>query len=147
MTISSHKKLTPVLKSKLNCCKNTVMYESFTGPRMWATQMPSQLLQNQQNADKTSQANNRALGMTSAISVAGPKSVDIQRTTELQEALKPYNVQESDQELNHRLVGYNQDDIFLNYSSIQISLEVNYIPVYYIRKLLANLILLSHKIV
>lgn len=147
MKISSHKKLTPVLKSKLNSCKNTVMYESFTGPRMWATQMPSQLLQNQQNADKTSQANNRALGMTSAISVAGPKSVDIQRTTELQEALKPYNVQESDQELNHRLVGYNQDDIFLTYSSIQISLECNYIPVYYIRKLLANLILLSHKIV
>lgn len=123
------------------------MYESFTGPRMWATQMPSQLLQNQQNADKTSQANNRALGMTSAISVAGPKSVDIQRTTELQEALKPYNVQESDQELNHRLVGYNQDGIFKNYSSIQISLECNDIPVYYIRKLLANLILLSHKIV
>lgn len=98
---------------------------------MWATQMPSQLLQNQQNADKTSQANNRALGMTSAISVAGPKSVDIQRTTELQEALKPYNVQESDQELNHRLVGYNQDDINKNYSSIQIILECNYIPVYY----------------
>lgn len=112
MKISTHKKLTPVLTSKLNCCKNTVMYESFTGPRMWATQMPSQLLQNQQNADKTSQANNRALGMTSAISVAGPKSVDIQRTTELQEALKPYNVQESDQELNHRLVAYNQDDNF-----------------------------------
>lgn len=123
-----------------------LLYESFTGPRMWATQMPSQLLQNQQNADKTSQANNRALGMTSAISVAGPKSVDIQRTTELQEALKPYNVQESDQELNHRLVGYNQDDINKNYASFEIILECNYIPVYYILKLLANLILLSHKI-
>lgn len=87
----------------IDCCENkAAVYVFFTGPRMWATQMPSQLLQNQQNADKTSQANNRALGMTSAISVAGPKSIDIQRTTELQDALKPYNVQESDQELNHR---------------------------------------------
>ncbi|XP_039279263.1 poly(A) polymerase type 3 [Nilaparvata lugens] len=43
------------------------------------------------------------LGMTSAISTAGPKPIDIQRTTELQEALKPYNVSESEEELNHRM--------------------------------------------
>lgn len=47
--------------------------------------------------------NLRTLGMTSAISVAEPKPSDIARTTELKEALKPYNVFESDEELNHRM--------------------------------------------
>jgi poly(A) polymerase len=41
--------------------------------------------------------------MTSAISLAGPKQIDHQRTTELQEVLKPYNVFETDEELNHRM--------------------------------------------
>jgi poly(A) polymerase len=47
-------------------------------------------------------SNLRTLGMTSAISLAGPKQIDYQRTAELQEVLKPYNVFESDEELNHR---------------------------------------------
>ncbi|RZF41038.1 hypothetical protein LSTR_LSTR002670 [Laodelphax striatellus] len=48
-------------------------------------------------------SNLRTLGMTSAISTAGPKPIDIQRTAELQEALKPFNVSESEEELNHRM--------------------------------------------
>ena len=44
----------------------------------------------------------RNLGMTSAISMAGPKPVDIQKTKELDEALRPHGVSESDEELNHR---------------------------------------------
>jgi poly(A) polymerase len=47
-------------------------------------------------------SNLRTLGMTSAISLAGPKQIDHQRTAELQEVLKPYNVFETDEELNHR---------------------------------------------
>lgn len=41
--------------------------------------------------------------MTSAISMAEPKPSDINRTSELNEALKPYNVFESEDELNHRM--------------------------------------------
>jgi poly(A) polymerase len=41
--------------------------------------------------------------MTSAISLAGPKQTDHQRTAELQEVLKSYNVFESDDELYHRM--------------------------------------------
>ncbi|XP_063990863.1 poly(A) polymerase type 3 isoform X2 [Diachasmimorpha longicaudata] len=47
--------------------------------------------------------NLRTLGMTSAISVAEPKPSDITRTNELREVLKPYNVFESEEELNHRM--------------------------------------------
>lgn len=43
------------------------------------------------------------MGMTSAISVAEPKPSDLTRTNELKEALKPYNVFESEEELNHRM--------------------------------------------
>jgi len=45
----------------------------------------------------------RNLGMTSAISMAGPKAVDMQRTQELNDALQPYGVSESEEELNHRM--------------------------------------------
>lgn len=44
----------------------------------------------------------RNLGMTSAISMATPKPLDIQKTKELDEALVPFGVSESDEELNHR---------------------------------------------
>lgn len=44
----------------------------------------------------------RNLGMTSAISTAGPKPYDVQKTKELDEALRPHGVSESDEELNHR---------------------------------------------
>uniref|UniRef100_A0A1B6LAR1 Poly(A) polymerase n=1 Tax=Graphocephala atropunctata TaxID=36148 RepID=A0A1B6LAR1_9HEMI len=71
---------------------------------MWAAQQAqNQLQHNQQNAERQANSSYKALGMTSAISTAEPKPVDLQRTTELQEALKPFNVCESDQELNHRM--------------------------------------------
>lgn len=49
------------------------------------------------------QSTQKTLGMTSAISVAPPKPLDIQRTKELEEALKPYGVFETEEELNHRM--------------------------------------------
>lgn len=45
----------------------------------------------------------KQLGMTSAISLAAPKVEDIQRTTDLEKALEPFNVIETEQELNHRM--------------------------------------------
>lgn len=65
---------------------------------MWPTQS------NNSNTNSASNEKNlRTLGMTSAISVAEPKPLDIARTNELKEALKPYNVFESEEELNHRM--------------------------------------------
>jgi len=68
--------------------------------KMWPTQS-----NNNSNANSASSEKNnlRTLGMTSAISVAEPKPMDIARTNELKEALKPYNVFESEEELNHRM--------------------------------------------
>lgn len=54
-------------------------------------------------ATSNTSPNSRSLGMTSAISVAEPKPSDLARTNELREALKPYNVFESDEELHHRM--------------------------------------------
>jgi poly(A) polymerase len=45
----------------------------------------------------------KQLGMTSAISLAMPKPEDIERTTDLEQTLEPYNVFESEQELSHRM--------------------------------------------
>lgn len=69
---------------------------------MWQTQSNNS---NNSNPNSTSNEKNnlRTLGMTSAISVAEPKPIDIARTNELKEALKPYNVFESEEELNHRM--------------------------------------------
>ncbi|XP_034936162.1 poly(A) polymerase type 3 isoform X2 [Chelonus insularis] len=56
------------------------------------------------NVNSANSAQNlRVLGMTSAISVAEPKPDDLTKTTELKEALKPYNVFETEAELNHRM--------------------------------------------
>lgn len=48
--------------------------------------------------------NGQTYGMTSAISTALPKPIDIQRTKELEETLLLYDVTETDEELNHRYV-------------------------------------------
>jgi poly(A) polymerase len=56
--------------------------------------------QNAQSQQILNQARN--LGMTSAISMAMPKPLDLQKTTELSEALIPHGVSETDEELNHR---------------------------------------------
>ncbi|KAF5296046.1 hypothetical protein FQA39_LY12668 [Lamprigera yunnana] len=68
---------------------------------MWSSQ---QTLINNQKNDVQLQNNKHTLGMTSAISLASPKQSDLTKTTELEEALKPFHVFESDQELNHRMV-------------------------------------------
>lgn len=47
--------------------------------------------------------NTKHFGMTSAISTAGPKPEDIRYTTELAKALEPFNVFETEGELNHRM--------------------------------------------
>ncbi|XP_011494043.1 PREDICTED: poly(A) polymerase type 3-like isoform X2 [Ceratosolen solmsi marchali] len=66
--------------------------------KMWSSQV-----NNSSSSNTTNNQNLRTLGMTSAISMAEPKLSDISRTVELKEALKPYNVFESEEELNHRM--------------------------------------------
>ncbi|XP_017875804.1 poly(A) polymerase type 3 isoform X1 [Ceratina calcarata] len=67
--------------------------------KMWSSQGNN----SNANAASKEEKNLRTLGMTSAISVAEPKPSDLTRTNELKEALKPYNVFESEEELNHRM--------------------------------------------
>ncbi|CAH2061942.1 unnamed protein product, partial [Iphiclides podalirius] len=61
----------------------------------------------QNNATKTNehqnQQNLKTLGMTSAISMAGPKPIDIEKTNELKESLVPFGVFESEAEMHHRM--------------------------------------------
>lgn len=45
----------------------------------------------------------KTLGMTSAISMAEPRPEDLLATTELSKVLEPYNVFETEAELNHRM--------------------------------------------
>lgn len=68
---------------------------------MW-TQVNAQNKEN--HAQKNKEKNNITLGMTSAISSAPPKPADLVKTKELEEALKPFDVFESEQELNHRIL-------------------------------------------
>ncbi|ALC41534.1 hrg [Drosophila busckii] len=75
---------------------------------MWNSE-PTQRQQQQPqqqpyNGNSTSSAQPaKQLGMTSAISLAEPRPEDIQRTDELRSSLEPYNVFESQDELNHRM--------------------------------------------
>ncbi|KPJ04415.1 Poly(A) polymerase gamma [Papilio xuthus] len=61
----------------------------------------------QSNAAKTNehqnQQNLKTLGMTSAISMAGPKPIDIEKTNDLKESLVPFGVFESEAEMHHRM--------------------------------------------
>lgn len=41
-------------------------------------------------------------GMTTALNLSPPNLLDLQRTRELAECLKPYNVSETDEELSNR---------------------------------------------
>lgn len=52
-------------------------------------------------ADKSVQ-NGQTYGMTSAISTAFPKPVDLQLTKEMEDVLTLFDVTETDEELNHR---------------------------------------------
>lgn len=63
--------------------------------------------QNAQNKENQAQRNDdkiTTLGMTSAISAAPPKPSDLIKTKDLEEALKPFDVFESEQELNQRIL-------------------------------------------
>ncbi|XP_077302896.1 poly(A) polymerase hiiragi [Arctopsyche grandis] len=57
------------------------------------------------NADKMkeSQQNLKTLGMTSAISTAGPKPIDHEKTADLKTCLENYGVFESEPEMHHRM--------------------------------------------
>lgn len=59
----------------------------------------------QNNGNGSTAARNapKQLGMTSAISLAGPRPEDIQKSEELRKALEPYKVFETEEELNHRM--------------------------------------------
>ncbi|KAG5899252.1 hypothetical protein JTB14_035430 [Gonioctena quinquepunctata] len=68
---------------------------------MWQTQVihtTQNNKENQRNDEKLT-----TLGMTSAISAALPKPADLIKTKELEEALKPFDVFETEQELNQRM--------------------------------------------
>lgn len=88
---------------------------------MWSSQSTAQNAQQQQQQQHQPAQQQRTLGLTSAITLAGPKPIDFQRTNELIEALKPYNVSETEAELNHRYIFV----IFLFFSlGVHISLLV-----------------------
>ena len=70
---------------------------------MWTSQSTNATASSATTQNASNAQNLRTLGMTSAISIAEPKPSDITRTSELKEALKPYNVFESEEELNHRM--------------------------------------------
>ncbi|KAL4704669.1 hypothetical protein ACJJTC_016613 [Scirpophaga incertulas] len=72
---------------------------------MWPA--PQYSHSNHQNVGKANehqnQQNLKTLGMTSAISTAGPKPIDIERTNELKDCLVPFGVFESEAEMHHRM--------------------------------------------
>lgn len=70
---------------------------------MWSSQRVNNVVRQQQQQQENEQ-NNPTYGMTSAISTAGPKPTDLVKTNELEESLKPYDVFETEHELNHRMV-------------------------------------------
>lgn len=55
-----------------------------------------------QQCNKNAANKTTTVGMTSAISTAHPKPSDVIKSKELIDALKPFDLFESDQELNHR---------------------------------------------
>lgn len=59
--------------------------------------------QNYSLNNKENKSDDRTLGMTSAISAAPPKEIDLVRTKELELALIPFDVFETEEELDHRL--------------------------------------------
>uniref|UniRef100_T1JA32 polynucleotide adenylyltransferase n=1 Tax=Strigamia maritima TaxID=126957 RepID=T1JA32_STRMM len=74
-----------------------------SGWSTFATPADKEKIDNERQINHSMQSGLKTLGMTSAISLAPPKPIDIQRTKELEEALKPYGIFETDEELNHRM--------------------------------------------
>lgn len=71
---------------------------------MWSNQPTSNGIQSSKENKEKNDSKIPTLGMTSAISTAPPKPSDILKTTELEDSLKPFDVFESEQELNNRMV-------------------------------------------
>ncbi|XP_018566949.1 poly(A) polymerase type 3 [Anoplophora glabripennis] len=71
---------------------------------MWQSQAVQNAQNNKENQAQRNDDRLMTLGMTSAISVAPPKPADLLKTKELEESLKPFDVFESEQELNHRML-------------------------------------------
>lgn len=71
---------------------------------MWTSQTVNAGMRNNKENEAQKNAKLSTLGMTSAISTALPKENDLKRTSELQETLKSYDIFESEQELNHRML-------------------------------------------
>lgn len=69
---------------------------------MWS----SNNTRNSLNNHKNNKSNDSliTLGLTSAISVAPPKPIDLVRTMELKRTLSVFDVFETDKELNHRML-------------------------------------------
>lgn len=70
---------------------------------MWSSEPKSKTSNAQQPANGAAGTAKKTLGMTSAISVAEPKPEDLQATLDLTKTLEPYNVFETESELNHRM--------------------------------------------
>ncbi|KAJ8920017.1 hypothetical protein NQ315_006548 [Exocentrus adspersus] len=70
---------------------------------MWQSQSVQSLHNNKENTHRNDDRM-LTLGMTSAISVAPPKPSDLAKTKELEESLKPFDVFETEQELNQRML-------------------------------------------
>ncbi|XP_037945041.1 poly(A) polymerase type 3-like [Teleopsis dalmanni] len=63
----------------------------------------SQNVQNGRSTTTSPQQPVKQLGMTSAISLADPRPEDLQKTDDLKKCLEPYQVFETQDELNHRM--------------------------------------------
>lgn len=72
---------------------------------MWNHHQPPepQSGQQQPNSGGGGDPNRRSLGMTAPISLAGPDDDDLRRSKELEEAMLPHGVFETEAELNHRM--------------------------------------------
>lgn len=71
---------------------------------MWQSQGIQNAQNNKENQAQRNDDRLMTLGMTSAISVAPPKPSDLVKTKELEESLKPFDVFETEQELNQRML-------------------------------------------
>lgn len=67
-------------------------------------------------------------GMTSAISTAGPKEIDLKLTKDLEEALKPHAVFESVEEMTHRMEILSKLDFLVKNWVRDISVQKNIPP-------------------
>ncbi|XP_014673259.1 PREDICTED: poly(A) polymerase type 3-like isoform X2 [Priapulus caudatus] len=70
----------------------------------------------------------QTLGLTSAITLAGPKPHDIELSKQLQEALQPFDVYESQEELYHRMVVLNKMNSLVKEWIKNIAIEKNMPP-------------------